>query len=61
MELIIGDGHFKLNSDTKIIVNSNDDKVKDLAQYFVEQFNTASGNSLKVIVSKENNSKLFKI
>ena len=55
MELIIGDGHFKLNSDTKIIVNSNDDKVKDLAQYFVEQFNTASGNSLKVIVSKENN------
>ncbi len=55
LEITINKGQFKINEQTKILVYSNNEKVKSVAQYFTEQFNTASGNSLKVIVSQENN------
>jgi hexosaminidase len=55
LEITINKGQFKINEQTKILVYSNNEKVKSVAQYFAQQFNTASGNSLKVIVSQENN------
>ena len=53
LELKVKDGHFKVNEQTQIIVNSDDEKVKKVALYFVEQLNLASGYSIKVNSSSE--------
>lgn len=55
MELKVSSGSFKIDENTVIIVNSNNPKVKDLAQYFTKQFDSASGYSLKIISSSEKN------
>ena len=51
----VQDGRFKINEQTKIIVDSDNSKVENVANYFVEQFNSASGFSLKVIKASKNN------
>jgi hexosaminidase len=47
-ELKVYNGQFKVNEQTRVIVNSEDEKVKAVAQYFVDQLNQASGYSIKV-------------
>jgi len=49
MELKVNNGSFRLNEHTQIIYNSDTKKVKDLANYFVDQINLMSGYSLKLI------------
>ena len=53
-ELNLGNGYFKLDKNTKIVVDSDNEKVIEVANYFVEQFNTVSEYSLKISVLKEN-------
>ena len=53
VELKVHNGHFKVNKQTRVIVNSTDEKVKGVAQYFVDQFNLVSGYSLKVTSSSK--------
>lgn len=47
-DINVNSGQFGINESTKIIVDSDDPKVKNVADFFVEQFNSASGFSLKV-------------
>ena len=56
LELKVTEGNFNFNEQTVVIVNSNNKEVKQVANYFVEQFNIASGSSLKISVSSENSS-----
>jgi len=53
-ELNIEDGHFKLDKNTKILVDSDNQEVTKIANYFVKQFNTVSGFALNVSVLSEN-------
>ena len=53
-KIVINVGQFKIIKTTKVIVNSTNPKVKDVANYFVKQFNTASGFMLKIEKSNEN-------
>jgi len=48
-------GQFEINLDTKIIVDSDNLKVKEVANIFTDQFNLVSGYSLEVIESLDNN------
>ncbi len=50
----IGNGHFRIDRNTKIVIDSDDQKVWDVANYCVEQFNTASGYSLSVSAPERN-------
>ncbi len=52
-ELKKNGGQFEINEETQIIVNSDNEKVKDVAQYFVDQLNLASGFSIKVNSSSD--------
>lgn len=52
-ELKVESGNFKLDEHTQIIVDSDNQKVTDIADYFVEQLNMASGYSLVVSSSPE--------
>ncbi len=56
LELKVTKGNFNFNEQTQVVVNSNNKEVKQVASYFVEQFNISSGSSLKLSVSSENNS-----
>ncbi|NOX17929.1 MAG: family 20 glycosylhydrolase, partial [Chlorobi bacterium] len=49
----IGYDSFKINNDTKIIVVSDNSEIKDIAEYFTDQFNLTSGYSLKVSKADE--------
>ncbi|MCK5456984.1 MAG: beta-N-acetylhexosaminidase, partial [Melioribacteraceae bacterium] len=55
-ELEVNSGHFEINKETKIVVDSNDPKVKGVADYFVEQLNSVSGYSIKITTLLEKNS-----
>lgn len=55
LELEVNDGYFKVNEKTQIIVNLEEKKVKEIAQYFVDQLNLASGYSLEISSSSRNN------
>ena len=55
-ELEVNSGHFEINKETKIVVDSNDPKVKGVADYFVEQLNSVSGYSIKITTLSEKNS-----
>ncbi|MEE9430740.1 MAG: family 20 glycosylhydrolase, partial [Melioribacteraceae bacterium] len=57
LEVKVNTGNFIINDDTKIIVDSDNPKVKNVANYFVEQFNSASGFSLKIFESENNRDK----
>ena len=50
----IGNGHFRIDRNTKIVIDSDDQKVRDVANYYVEQFNTASGYSLSLSAPERN-------
>ncbi len=56
MELKVNNGSFRINEQTQIIINFNNEKVKEVANYFVEQLNKSTGFSLKVISSSEQKS-----
>lgn len=49
-ELTIENGYLKLDKNTKILTDSDNHKVADIANYFVRQFNSVSGYSLSVSV-----------
>ena len=53
-KIVINVGQFKIIKTTKVIVNSTNPKVKDVANYFVKQFNYASGFMLKIEESNKN-------
>lgn len=55
LELKINNGNFTVDEKTKVIVDSNNPKVKDVANYFTEQFNNASGYSIEIVSSSEKN------
>lgn len=55
LELKVNSGSFMISVNTKIIVDSDDSKMKDVANYFVEHFNYASGYSIRVVSSSEKN------
>ena len=55
LDLKINSGNFTVGKNTKVIVDSNNPKVKDVANYFAEQFNNVSGYSIKVVSSSEKN------
>ena len=55
LQLKINSGQFKLNEHTQIIVNSDNEKVKNVVAYFVAQLNIATGYSLKTISFSEQN------
>ncbi|MCK5816018.1 MAG: family 20 glycosylhydrolase, partial [Flavobacteriaceae bacterium] len=55
-ELQINKGSFNFNEQTQVVVTSNNKEIEQVANYFVEQFNLASGSSLKISVSSENSS-----
>ena len=48
LELKVAKGNFNFNEQTQVIVASNNKEVEQVANYFVEQFNIASGRSLKL-------------
>ena len=54
-ELKINSGQFKINNNTTIIVDSENQKVKEVANYFVEQLNNASGYSIKITIFSDSN------
>jgi len=54
--LEVNSGHFEINKETKIVVDSNNPKVKDVADYFAEQLNSVIGYSVKVTTLSEKNS-----
>jgi len=54
LELKVSKGNFNFNDQTQVVVLSNNKEVKQVASYFVEQFNIASGSSLKLYVTSEN-------
>lgn len=53
-ELKTNSGQFLIDENTKIIVDSNNPKLRGVAEYFAEQFNTASGFSIKIVSSSNN-------
>jgi len=53
-ELIVNSGQFEIIENTKIVVDSDNLKVKDVANYFAEQFNEVSGYSIEVLESSKN-------
>jgi len=53
LELIVNSGSFTIGENTVIIVDTDNPKVKEVANYFVEQFNRASGYSIRILVSSE--------
>ncbi len=53
LELKVNSGSFTIGENTEIIVNSDNPKVVEVAKYFVEQFNRASGYSFGILVSSE--------
>ena len=53
IELKVNSGSFTIGESTEIIVDSNNPKVINVAKYFVEQFNRASGYSIGILVSSE--------
>ena len=55
LEIKVSSGNFTIGENTEIIVDSENPKAKEVANYFVEQFNTVSGYSLKVVDSSEEN------
>ena len=55
LELKVNSGSYTISENTEIIVDSNNPKVNEVANYFVEQFNTASGYSIKIVTSSEKN------
>ena len=55
-EIEVQTGQFEINKLTKIIVDSDDPKVEDVAEFFIKQFNSASGFSLKAQKADTKNS-----
>ena len=53
LELKVNSGSFTIGENTEIIVNSDNPKVIEVAKYFVEQFNRASGYSFGILVPFE--------
>jgi len=53
IELKVNSGSFTIGESTEIIVDSNNPKVINVAKYFVEQFNRASGYSFGILVPSE--------
>ena len=55
LELKVNNGNFTIGENTEIIVDSNDPKVKEVADYFAEQLNFVSGHSVKITNPSEKN------
>jgi hexosaminidase len=53
-ELKTNSGQFIIDENTKIIVDPDNLKLREVAEYFAEQFNTASGFSIKIVASSNN-------
>jgi len=53
LELKVNSGNFHINENTEVIIDSNNPKVKEVANYFADQFKSASGYSIKNIVPSE--------
>lgn len=55
-ELAINKGYFRVTEQTRIVVNSENQDIIDVANYFIDQFNNASGYAIEISPSADKKS-----